>query len=130
MGRSGYPPETALTLGRFVAGSSARAKARRRLGIIEETQEAEERRARAAELKPRRHTVHLLGRDIPVLAAGDVTLRAGDDGKPVAVPRERGTASDAVGARAGATCARSGHGGGCTDLSQPRVSSPRRSAFR
>jgi len=79
--RLGHPQETALTLGRFVAGSSARAKARR-LGITEETQEAEERRARAAELKPRRQTVHLLGRDIPVLAADDGTLRAGDDGKP------------------------------------------------
>jgi hypothetical protein len=79
--RLGYPPETALTLGRFVAGSSARAKARR-LGIIEETQEAEERRSRAAELKPRRQTVHLLGRDIPVLAAADGSLRAEDDGKP------------------------------------------------
>ena len=32
--RLGYPPETALTPGRFVAGSSARAKARR-LGIID-----------------------------------------------------------------------------------------------
>ena len=49
--RLGYPPETALTLGRFVAGSSARAKARR-LGISDEKQDAEERRARAAELKP------------------------------------------------------------------------------
>jgi hypothetical protein len=53
--RLGYPPETALTLGRFVVGSSARAKARR-LGIIEETQDAEERRARGAEFKPRRQT--------------------------------------------------------------------------
>ena len=79
--RLGYPPETALTLGRFVAGSSARAKARR-LGIIEDTQEAEERRARVAELKPRRRrlTVRLLGRDIPVLPAGDGTLRAEDGG--------------------------------------------------
>jgi hypothetical protein len=79
--RLGYPPETALTLGRFVAGSSARAKARR-LGLSDEKQDAEERHARAAESKPRRQTVHLLGRDIPVLAAGDGTLRADDDGKP------------------------------------------------
>jgi hypothetical protein len=79
--RFGYPPATALTLGRFVAGSSARAKARR-LGIIEETQEVEERHARAAALKPQRQTVRLLGRDIPVLAAADGTLRAEDDGKP------------------------------------------------
>jgi len=33
--RLGFPPETALTLTRFVAGSSGRVKARR-LGIIEE----------------------------------------------------------------------------------------------
>jgi hypothetical protein len=79
--RLGQPPETALTLGRFVAGSSARAKARR-LGISDEKQEAEERHARAAELKPRRQTVRLLGRDIPVVAADDGTLRAEDDGKP------------------------------------------------
>ena len=38
--------------------------------------------AKAAELQPRRQTVRLLGRDIPVLAAGDGTLRADDDGKP------------------------------------------------
>ena len=51
--RLGYPPETALTLGRFVAWSSARAKARR-LGINDEKQDAEERHAHAAELRPRR----------------------------------------------------------------------------
>jgi hypothetical protein len=44
--RLGFPPETALTLGRFVAGSSARAKARR-LGISDEKQDAGERHARA-----------------------------------------------------------------------------------
>jgi hypothetical protein len=66
-----------------VAGSSARAKARR-LGISDEKQEAEERHARAAELRPRRQTVLLLGREIPVLAAADGTLRAEDDGKPAA----------------------------------------------
>jgi hypothetical protein len=78
--RLSYPAETALTLGRFVAGSSARAKARR-LGIAEENQDAEERHARAAEPKPWRPTVRLLGRDIPVLAAADGTLPAKDDGK-------------------------------------------------
>jgi len=54
--RLGYPAETALTLGGFVAGSSARAKARR-LVIADEKHEAEERPARAAELKPQRQTV-------------------------------------------------------------------------
>jgi hypothetical protein len=72
--RVGYPPDTALTLGRFVAGSSARAKARR-LGISDKKQDAEERHARAAELTPRRQTVRLLGRDIPVLAAEDARTR-------------------------------------------------------
>jgi hypothetical protein len=66
--RLGYPPDTALTLGRFVAGSSARAKARR-LGIADHAQEAEERRVRAAELKPKVETVRLLGREVRVLAA-------------------------------------------------------------
>jgi hypothetical protein len=50
--RLGDPPETALTLGRFVAGSSARAKARW-LGISEEKQDAEEHCSRAAELNHR-----------------------------------------------------------------------------
>jgi hypothetical protein len=77
----GHPPTTALSLGRFVAGSSARAKGRR-LGIVEERQETEERQAKAVEPKPHRQTVRLLGRDIPVLPAGDGTLRAEADGKP------------------------------------------------
>jgi hypothetical protein len=56
-----YPPETALTLGRFVAGSSARARGKaRRLGISDEKQDAEERHARAAELKPRRQPGRLV----------------------------------------------------------------------
>lgn len=79
--RLGYPPKTALTLGRYFARSSARAKARR-LGISDEKQDAEERHAKAAELKPKRQTVRLLGRDIPALAVADGQLRAEDDGKP------------------------------------------------
>jgi hypothetical protein len=43
----GHPPKTALTLGRSVAGSSARAKARR-LDIMDEAQEIVERCVRAA----------------------------------------------------------------------------------
>jgi len=79
--RLGHLPETALTLGRFVAGSSARAKARR-LGISDDKQDTDERNARAAELKPAKQVVRLLGRDIPVLVGDDGTLRAEDDGKP------------------------------------------------
>ena len=79
--RLGHPPETALTLGRFVAGSSARAKARR-LGIMDEKQEAEERKEAATTLKSRHQTIRLLGREVPVLPVADGTLRAEDDGKP------------------------------------------------
>jgi hypothetical protein len=98
--RFGYPPETALTLGRFVAGSSARAKARR-LGISDEKQEAEERHIRAAELRPRRQTVHLFGRDIPVLAADGGTLRAEDDGKPASAKSVQSYIARAFGDRLG-----------------------------
>jgi hypothetical protein len=80
--RLGHSPDAALTLGRFVAGSSARAKARR-LGLTEERHEAEERETKAAAIKPHK-TVRLLGRDIPVLPAPDGALRAEDNGKPAA----------------------------------------------
>jgi len=60
----GYPPEIALTLGQFVAGSSALAKAKR-VGIVEQTEDAAERRKNAWELRERRQTVRLLGQEIP-----------------------------------------------------------------
>ena len=85
--RLGHPPEPALTLDRFVAGSSARAKAQR-LRIIEETPEATERHARARQLKPRRQTVRLLGQDIPVLAVGD-GAHAGSDHRTLCPSRGR-----------------------------------------
>lgn len=87
--RLGYPPEMALTLGRYVAGSSARAKARR-LGITDKMHDAEERHAKSAELKPKRQTAHLLGRDIPVLAIAGGQLRAEDDGKPASAESVQG----------------------------------------
>ncbi|MGE0527491.1 MAG: hypothetical protein AB7P49_10545 [Bdellovibrionales bacterium] len=96
--RLGHSPETALTLGRAVAGSSARVKARS-LGIADERTEMEEREARAAELKPRRQTVHLLGRDIPVLAGDDGTLRAEDKGKPASAKSVQSYISRAFGNR-------------------------------
>ena len=84
----------------MVAGSSACAKARR-LGIIEEKQDPEDRHARAAELKPKRQTVRLLGRDIPVLAANDGTLRAEDDGKPASAKSVESYIARAFGDRLG-----------------------------
>jgi hypothetical protein len=98
--RLGCPPETALTLDRSVAGSSARATARR-VGINDEEQDAEERHIRAAELKPQRHTVRLLGRDIPVLAPDDRTLRAEDDGKPASAKSVQSYVARAFGDRLG-----------------------------
>jgi hypothetical protein len=95
--RLGHPPETALTLGRAVAGSSARIKARR-LGITDEAQQAEERNAEAAGLKPRRETIRLLGRDIPVLPAHGI-LRAEDNGKSASRRRVKGYLTWAFGAR-------------------------------
>ncbi|MFO1027845.1 MAG: hypothetical protein U1E70_21930 [Acetobacteraceae bacterium] len=96
--RLGHGPETALTLGRFVAGSSARAKARR-LGIVEEKAEAEERAARAAALKPHPQTIRLLGRDVPVLPAADGSLRAEEDGKPASSRSVQGYIARAFGDR-------------------------------
>jgi len=98
--RTGYPPETALTLGCFAAGSSARAKARR-LGIMGEAQEAAERNAAAAGLKPRVETVRLLGREIPVLPAADGTLRAEDGGKPASAKSVQSYIARAFGDRLG-----------------------------
>lgn len=64
-----------------VAGPSAHAKARW-LGIIEEKQEAEERRAKTAQSMQWRQTVRPRGRETPVLPADDGSLRAEHDGKP------------------------------------------------
>jgi hypothetical protein len=51
-----------MTLARFVAVFSARVEARR-LGIIDQTQKAEERGVLATELRPRLQNAQLLGRD-------------------------------------------------------------------
>ncbi len=96
--RLGHPPDTALTLGRAVAGSSARAKARS-LGLVEEHLEAAARQAAAAELKPKVQTVRLLGRDIPVLQADDGTLRAADSDKPASAKSVQGYVARAFGNR-------------------------------
>lgn len=74
--RLGHPPDTALSLASAVAGTAARAKARR-LGLAE---------AADGETAPRpsgpRRTVRLLGREIPVAETPDGLLAAEPDGKP------------------------------------------------
>src|SRR3712207_9588086 len=67
--RLGHPAETALTLGRAVAGASAQAKARR-LGIADEHQGKDERAGGERPAKAvHARTVRLLGREIAVAAA-------------------------------------------------------------
>ena len=65
--RLGHDADAAITLGRAVAGSSARVKARA-IGLAERHEGGDMREAarRAAPLVPR-ETVHLLGRDVPVV---------------------------------------------------------------
>lgn len=71
--RLGHPPDTALSLASAVAGTAARAKARR-LGLAEaHTAESPQSPGR---------TVRLLGREILVVAAPDGLLAAEPDGKP------------------------------------------------
>lgn len=94
----GHPPDTALTLGRYVTSSSARIKARS-IGIIDEAQEASDRLAQAEALKPKMETVRLLGRDIPVLQAGDGTARANEKGKPTSAASARTYIARAFGDR-------------------------------
>jgi len=96
--RLGHPPDTALTLGRVVAGSSARAKARS-LGMADESRQAEERRERAAAIEPRRQVVRLLGREVAVLPADDGTMRADDKAKPASARGVRSYVTRAFGDR-------------------------------
>jgi hypothetical protein len=78
--RLGQPHDTALSLASYVAGTAARAKARR-LGIADDSDEARTK----AEGRPtkKRETVRLLGRDIALTHDEDgVVLADGGDGKP------------------------------------------------
>lgn len=77
----GHPPDTALVLGRYVCGASARIKARR-IGVADEAHEAEERLAQEAALKPNGEFVRLLGLDVPVTRTEDGTLNVDAGGKP------------------------------------------------
>jgi hypothetical protein len=97
--RLGYDSDAAITLGRVVAGTSARIKARA-IGLeaekesedVREVARREEaRRARAA---PR--IVYLLGRDIAVVE-GSKGLRAAEDGKPASAASARAYVEKAFG---------------------------------
>ncbi len=80
--RLGYPPETALTLGRTVSGLNAQSKGRR-LGIFEPREEpASKKSEEERKGKPEKETktVQLLGRQVPVVETAK-GLRAAADGK-------------------------------------------------
>jgi hypothetical protein len=68
---------------------------------MDEAQEASERLAQAELLKPCQHTVHLLGRVIPLLPAPDGTMRANENGKPMSAQAARGYIARAFGDRLG-----------------------------
>lgn len=75
--RLGHPPETALSLAGAVAGTAARAKARR-LGIAEERDRGRD----APSAKPR-DTARLLGREVALAHDADgVVLADAGGGKP------------------------------------------------
>jgi len=79
--RLGHDADAAITLGRAVAGSSARVKARA-IGLEEKREDGGVRNA--AKPAPQQ-TVHLLGRDLPVVERNGSPY-ALDHGKPT-VPR-------------------------------------------
>jgi hypothetical protein len=79
--RLGHPQDTALTLGRAVAGSAARVKAR----SIGREERKTDRDADTPELRPPDHVtapVFLLGKNIRLLPNADGELRAADGDQP------------------------------------------------
>ena len=100
----GHDRETAITLGRAVAGSSARAKAKA-IGIAEDAHEGGDLRdaARRQEGKRRQRprAVHLLGRDVPVVEESGA-LRALDHDKPASPAAAAGYVEQAFGEDLGA----------------------------
>lgn len=92
--RLGHPPDTALSLASVVAGTAARAKARR-LGIAEPH---EREPAAEAVLSRPRPTTRLLGKEIPLTRDADGVLLAGD-GRPVPSAPARAYIAKAFGER-------------------------------
>lgn len=97
--RLGYNRDAAITLGRAVAGSNARVKAKA-LGIAEDHREVGDLRDEARKLqKERTHApkaVHLLGRDVPVVEEKG-SVRALDHDKPAAPKAAAGYVERAFG---------------------------------
>jgi hypothetical protein len=80
--RLGYDHETALTLGKAVAGLNAQSKGRR-LGIFEEPKDAQEEKEQQARQPGEAPNVSLLHRRVPVVKT-DQGVRATVKGEPIA----------------------------------------------
>jgi hypothetical protein len=80
--RLGYDEETALTLGKAVAGLNAQSKGRK-LGIYEEKSEEEKEKESKREKKPAEtEFIEILGRGVPAVKTPN-GLRAAIDGEPI-----------------------------------------------
>jgi len=79
--RLGYDKETALTLGKAVAGLNAQSKGRK-LGIYEEKPEEEKQKERRKEKPAKTEIIEILGRGVPAVQTPK-GLRAGIDGDPI-----------------------------------------------
>jgi hypothetical protein len=77
----GYDHETALTLGKAVAGLNAQSKGRR-LGIFEEPKDAQEDKEQKAQQPGEQFMVSLLHRRVPVIKT-DQGVRATVRGEPI-----------------------------------------------
>ena len=98
--RLGHPEETALTLGAAVAGTAARAKARR-LGIAEDRPEEDGQRRRDGDAGGEGRAVRLLGREIPVSRSGGGLLMAAHGDRPQSPASVRNYLARAFGDRLG-----------------------------
>lgn len=79
--RLGYEEETALTLGKAVAGLNAQSKGKK-LGIYEEKSDEEKKEDKKEEGAARPEFIELLGRGIPTVRTPQ-GLRAAEKGKPI-----------------------------------------------
>ena len=79
--RLGYDEETALTLGKAVAGLNAQSKGRK-LGIYEEKSEEEKEKEAEKQKEVDVEFIEILGRDVPAVKTPE-GLRAAEKGKPI-----------------------------------------------
>ena len=79
--RLGYDTETALTLGKAVAGLNAQSKGRR-LGIYEEKSDEEKEQEAKKQKQVKTEFIEILGRDVPAVKTPK-GLRAAEKGKPI-----------------------------------------------